>query len=85
MLRLQIFGVKRGEMARQGGNVFGVFAEAGKGDGNHIEAVEQVRPEISVAHGLLQVLIRGGEESHVDFDGPSTANANKFAFLQNAK
>jgi len=47
--------------------------------------VEQVRAEFSLAHGFLQVLVRGGEETNVDFNGPRAANADKLAFLQDAK
>ena len=50
--------------------------------GYDIQAVKEVFPEMSLFHGLAQVLVRGGNDPYIHIDGFSPADALEPVFLQ---
>src|SRR5258705_10214609 len=58
-------GVTRDEMVGEQRNVFGMLAKGGHGDGNDVEAVEEVEAEFFVGDGFLEVRVGGGYEADV--------------------
>src|SRR6266436_2383348 len=78
-------GVTRDEMVGEQRDVFGMLAKSGHGDGNDVEAIEEVEAEFLVGDGFLEVLVGGGDEADIQFDGGGTAETDEFAFLQDAK
>jgi len=50
-----------------------------------IKTVEEVRSELLLAHGLLQVFVAGRQEADVQLDGSRSTDADKFTFLKYAQ
>ena len=53
--------------------------------GKHIQAVEQVLAEQLGRHGLLEVLVRGRDDPHVDLDRLAAAHALDHLLLEHAQ
>jgi len=51
----------------------------------HVESVEEIFPEASVAQILLEVAVGGGDHSDVHVDGSGAAQSFQLAFLQHAQ
>src|SRR6266481_9799372 len=58
-------GVTRDEMVGEQRDVFGMLAKGEHGDGNNVEAIEEVEAEFFVGDGFLEVLVGGGDEADV--------------------
>src|SRR6266436_1196896 len=58
-------GVTRDEMVGEQRDVFGMLAKGGHGDGNDVEAIEEVETEFFVGDGFLEVLVGGSDEADV--------------------
>src|ERR1700732_127664 len=82
---IAMLGITSGKMLRQCGDVFGMFAQRGNGDGKDVEAVKQVRAKGLLARGLLQIFIGGSEKPDVNLNRTSAAHAHEFSFLQNTQ
>ncbi|MNV59729.1 hypothetical protein D3C71_1521710 [compost metagenome] len=54
-------------------------------DANHVQTVEQVFTEFAFLHALFKVLVRGGDNAHVDFNGGVAADAVKLPIGQHAQ
>lgn len=67
------------------GNVFDAFAERGAANGEDGEAKEEVFAKAGALHGLVQILVRGSENAHVDMDHVLAADARDVARLYGAK
>lgn len=73
------------EMGDEHGDVVLAFAEGGHGDGDDVEAVEEIFAEAAVADELVEVFVGGGEDADVDVDGEVVADAADFLFLEDAE
>ncbi len=73
------------EMGDQHGDVVLAFAEGGHGDGDDVEAVEEVFAEAAVPDELVEVFVGGGEDADVDVDGEVVADTADFLFLEDAE
>ena len=73
------------EKIRQRGNIFFVFAQRRNVDGDHIQAIVQILAERAFFERGAQIAIRGGDQTHVDFERFGAAEALEFAFLQDAQ
>ena len=74
-LDAQLDGADGQEVAREHGHVFAPFAQCRQTQADHVQAVEQVFPERALAHALLQVLVGGGDHTHIGLDGGMPAHA----------
>ena len=72
--------LKRG--GGEGGHVLRVVAERRDLQPDHVEAVEQIFPERTLLHAQLQVLVRGGNDTHVGLDSAMPANAVEMTVAQ---
>src|SRR5580700_291599 len=84
------FAIRAGRITRdkvigEERDVFGMLTQGGHGDGNDVEAIEEVEAEFFVGYGFLEVFVGGGDEADVQFYGRSAAEADKFALLKDAK
>jgi hypothetical protein len=78
-------GVARDKMAHQDGNVGGAVAQRRRKDRKNLEAVKEVAAEFLFRDHFGQIAIGGGDEAHVDGDGPRAAQALDLALLQSAQ
>src|SRR5947209_17038160 len=62
-----------------------MLAKSGQVERDHVEPVKEVRAELFLADGFLQILVRGRKEAHIQLDGARPADAHKFAFLEDAQ
>src|ERR1043166_3117325 len=62
-------------------DVFLALPERRDRDGENIETVEQVLPELPLADLFLQVAVGGGDDPHVDFDRAGITQSLELAFL----
>src|SRR5579875_3315675 len=87
MLGLAAIGAgKRLEvMVGQDGNIFRVLAQRGNIEGNDVEAVEEVLPEVSLLNLFLQVFVGGGDDAHVHHPIAAGADGCKPLFLDHAQ
>jgi len=72
-------------MARQQGNIVRTFTQGWKPDGNHVQAVIKVLPEMSFSNSLGQVLIGGRYHTHVDRKPFFAADSADLMLLENAQ
>ena len=72
-------------MAHQDGNVGGAVAQRRRKNRKHFEAVKEVAAEFLFRDHFGQIAIGGGDEAHVDGDGPRAAQALDLALLQSAQ
>jgi hypothetical protein len=54
-------------------------------DADHVQAVKQVLAELTVAHPLFEILVRGRDHPHVDANRRLAADAIKLALGQHAQ
>src|SRR6185503_19428660 len=66
-------------------NVFPMLTERRQRDRKHVEAVIQIAAKSSFSHFFSEVAIGRGDDSHVDVDGPRTAETFDLSFLQHAQ
>src|SRR6266705_2068268 len=52
---------------------------------NHIQTEEQVLPEAALANFLLEILVRGGNQTDIDGNRPPAADPFDFPFLEDAQ
>jgi hypothetical protein len=64
-------------------NVFAAVRQARDVDADHVQAVEQVLTEFASLHQGFQVLVRRGDDAHVDLHRHMTAHAVELAVGQN--
>ena len=62
-----------------------MLAKSGQVERDHVEPVKEVRAELFLADGFLQILVRGRKKAHIQLDGARPADAHKFAFLEDAQ
>ena len=72
-------------MLHEQGQVFEPVPQWGQAQGDDIQAVEQVFPESSVLHLLLQIPVGGRHDAHVHGDGGGAADAADLPFLEHAQ
>ncbi|EWS64721.1 hypothetical protein Y695_02031 [Hydrogenophaga sp. T4] len=81
----QLLGTLLQEEAREHGHVFTPLAQRGQAQADHIEAVEQVLAEHAFLDPLLQVLVRGGDHTHVGTHRAVAAHAVEMAVGEHAQ
>src|ERR1041385_3578958 len=54
-------------------------------DRHHLEAIEQVLPELSVGHFLLEVAVGGGDDAHVNAEVLKAANTLEGLLLEESR
>src|SRR6185436_11863849 len=69
----------------QQGNVFLTFTERWQLDRNDVEPIIQVSPEAALIDQCLQVYVRCGNDSCINFDGLNTTKPHELALLQDTK
>src|SRR3954464_10260776 len=76
----------RGEkVARKKRNVFAALAQAGQPQPNHVQSMIEVLAEASIAHALLEILMRGCDHAHVGLDLLMAADAIEGTVGEDAK
>jgi hypothetical protein len=80
-----LLGELRQEVAGQHGHVLGSAPERRQHQLHHLEPVIQVKPELAIAHGRLEVTIGGGHQAHVDGEGPLPAHPLELSLLDGAQ
>ena len=81
----QLLGGVLEKIAGQGGNVLAALGETRNMNADHVQAVEQVFPEVAVANQLFQILVGGGNDAHIHMDRGGTADPVEFVFLQHTQ
>ena len=74
-----------GELAHQQVDVLGSLPQRRQADGDDVEAVVEVGPEAALVDHLLQVLVGGGDDAHIDAARPAAAQAEHGVVLQDAQ
>ncbi|OPZ77390.1 MAG: hypothetical protein BWY77_01706 [bacterium ADurb.Bin431] len=74
-----------GKFPDQDRDVLAALAQRRHPDMDGIEAVKEVLAEVAAAHLLLELLVGGGDETHVGLDGGHSADAHEFARLEHAQ
>ena len=72
-------------MAGEHGHIGVALAQRGQPQANHVQAVEQVFTEPALLHALLQVLVRGGNHTHMRLDSGMAAHAVELPVRQHAQ
>src|ERR1035438_1452954 len=80
---LHLLAVVRREECRQHWNILSPLPQRRHVERYDIETIIEVRPKSSRAGCLLQITIRRGDQSDVEFDGTRTAYSFEFPLLQN--
>ena len=70
------------EILRQQRDVLAPFAQRRQTQADHVQAVEQVFTEQSLAHPFFQILVGGGNHAHVGLDRSMAAHAVKLSVGQ---
>ncbi len=78
-------GVARNKMTHQDGNVGDAVAQRRRKNRKHLEAVKEVAAELFFRDHFGQIAIGGGDQAHIDGDGPRAAEALDLALLQGAQ
>jgi len=83
---LSVFQVELGKkMFRQQHDVPLAFGEVRHNDGENVQPVVQVFPELARRHQFLQIAAGGGDEAHVCMKLPVASHAGKGLFLKKAQ
>ena len=72
-------------MVGQQAHVFDAFAQRGNVKGNHIQAVEQIFAEIAALDFFFEILVGGGDNADVHFNGFGGADGFKALLIQRAQ
>jgi hypothetical protein len=70
------------EVIDQQRDVFAAFAQGRNAHREHVQAVEQVRPETPLLDRVFQVFVGRGDDPHVDLAGLRIADPFQLLFLQ---
>src|SRR5712691_4693664 len=73
------------EMMGEHGNVLGPVAQRRKGDGERVEAVEEILPELADGERLLEITIGGGDDAHPNLARDHVPHGLDLARLQHAE
>src|SRR2546426_2234024 len=73
------------EVLGEDADVLVTLAERWHTDRDDVEPVVEVLAEAPLSHHLGQVLVRGGDDAHVDLDGVRAAEALELTLLEHAK
>ena len=66
-------------------DVLRTFPQWGQMNLETVDPIEQVGAKRSIADDSIEILIRGGNDAHVDFDFAHAANAEKCARFDRAQ
>jgi hypothetical protein len=66
-------------------DVFAARAQRRQFDADHVEAVEQVLAELAALHAVLEILVRGRDDAHVDLDRRLATDAVELALGEHAQ
>ncbi len=72
-------------MPREQRDVVAAFAQRRQGELDHAQAVIEVLAKLAGAALVVEILVGGGDDAHVDADGLGVAQARDGAFLQRAQ
>src|SRR5438105_4182675 len=72
-------------MLREERNVFGALAQVRQSKPDDVQPVVEVLAKRSLAHALLEVLVRGGDHAHVHLDLLVAADAVEAAIREHAQ
>jgi hypothetical protein len=78
-------GVISQEELSQQGDILAPLSQRRQMDGNHIEAIEKVLPELPGLNQPLEVLVRRSDDPHVDRDRLHASYPDKLFFLDDAQ
>ncbi|SVK48402.1 Uncharacterized protein conserved in bacteria [Acinetobacter baumannii] len=81
-LYAQLLGGDLQEVARQPRDVFPALAQRRQVYADHVQAVEQILAELAFLYPQFQVLVRGGDDAHVDLHRRIAADSVKLAVRQ---
>ena len=82
---LASFGVLRGEVEGEQGNIIAVLAQRRDGNGDYVEAVVEVLSELGGFNGLLEIFVGGGENASFEGYGMSSADAFELSLLKDSQ
>ena len=83
---LLFLGVETGDKVRdQQRDIRQTFPQGWQSNGNDIEAPIQVIAELLAGHEVFKILIGGGNDTDIHFNGAGATNTLKLAFLQHAQ
>ncbi len=69
----------------QGREIFGPFAERGQGQTDDVQAKEQVLAELTGFDRQPEILVRRGDDPHIDRHEAGAADAMKLLVLEDAQ
>jgi hypothetical protein len=72
-------------MARQDGDILGMFAERRHGEGNHIQAIEEIFAKPAGRDLIFEFLVGSGDYAHIDANRLVRAHRLESLFLENAQ
>ena len=78
-------GVALDEVLGQERDLLGALAQRRHLDLDHVEAVVEILAEAPGGHGLLDVLVGGGQHAHVHLDGVAAAHAGELPVLEHVQ
>jgi hypothetical protein len=73
------------EMLDEDGGVLPPFPQGRQEDGDHVQPVVQVLPELLLGDGFLEVPVGGADDADVHRDGLGPTHAFELAFLETRK
>ena len=76
-----LFGVFLQKVVREGHDVGLALAQRRNEDGENVQAIIEVFAEASLGDRLFEILIRGRNQAHVDFDGLGAPQSLEFPRL----
>ncbi len=80
-----LLGLNLGEFFHQQTDVFEAFTQGRHPDTDNVEAVKQVLAKLAVSDSLLDIFVRGGDDSEVDLHRAMLSDAFKMIVLQDVK
>jgi len=73
------------QISRQRFDVFRSLAQRRESDLKTIDSIQQIRPEHAVVDHRIEITVRGGNDTHVDFDFSHTTDAEESSRLDRAQ
>ena len=81
----QFFVVLLGEEIGEGEDILFAFPKGWRFNRYGVQAIEQIFAKMTLGDGLVNVLVRGRDNSYVDLDGLHPTQPLKFLFLKNTE
>src|SRR5437879_10009237 len=73
------------EVVDERGNLLGPFPQGRHLDLNHVQSIVKILAKASFGNGALQILVGGGDGSHIDLESRLSAQPGELAILKDVK